>query len=300
MQIFAVPEHFAEARERKPCCPSALGVHNVDSDLTETPSPCPSDNGSDLLEDAAGGRRRHRSSGSISDSSVYDNGVGFLQSDACSTVQEEGFAPCMDVAALPLVTREPPALGKSPESGKNVLHLVANWAAQGHVWERPPLAQHADELICSHGDAGSRAVPSPAALRQLPLHSVHPSSWFAVLWHPLYRIPDADLQARFITYHSFGDGATACGNMRRSAAVRLAGCLMDVGDSTAMWTDHTVAAPDGKVVRWPCGMERELLELKDGADHLSRSAVYHFGPHGSVMADLLEHSDYKFVCSLRD
>jgi hypothetical protein len=302
MQIFAVPEHLedsqAEGRCRVPTLHS-LGVHNVDSELAETPSPSDGDGSSDILEDA-GVHRQRCTSGNISDGSVFDNGECFLQSDACSTFQESiehEFAPCGDVSSLPLVWREQPQTKNS--SSATVLHLVANWAANCHAWERPPLAQHIEELSGGHGDATGRKLPLPAALRHVPLHSIHPASWFAVLWHPLYRIPDADLKARFITYHSFGDAATLCGNAQQSPVVRLAGCLMGVGDSTAPWTDHTVTSPDGNVVRWPNGMERELKELEGGADALSKSTLYHTVANGSVVAEPLDHFDYKFVCSLR-
>ena len=40
-------------------------------------------------------------------------------------------------------------------------------------------------------------------LRNALLSELHPASWFAVAWYPVYRIPDAPLCARFLTFHSF-------------------------------------------------------------------------------------------------
>ncbi len=40
-------------------------------------------------------------------------------------------------------------------------------------------------------------------LRDARISELHPASWFAVAWYPVYRIPDAPLCARFLTFHSF-------------------------------------------------------------------------------------------------
>ncbi|XP_039140893.1 uncharacterized protein LOC120278059 isoform X1 [Dioscorea cayenensis subsp. rotundata] len=40
----------------------------------------------------------------------------------------------------------------------------------------------------------------------MDLQDLHPTSWFAVAWYPIYTIPDkgTNLRAAFLTYHSFG------------------------------------------------------------------------------------------------
>eukprot|EP00798_Chlamydomonas_sp_ICE-L_P015679 gene15679-21784_t len=40
-------------------------------------------------------------------------------------------------------------------------------------------------------------------LRSAKIAELHPASWFAVAWYPVYRIPEAPLCARFLTFHSF-------------------------------------------------------------------------------------------------
>ena len=62
----------------------------------------------------------------------------------------------------------------------------------------------------------SASIPRPMPASPMPgqlLHSsflrdarivdLHPASWFSVAWYPVYRIPDAPLCARFLTFHSF-------------------------------------------------------------------------------------------------
>ncbi|KAG1656982.1 hypothetical protein FOA52_007667 [Chlamydomonas sp. UWO 241] len=49
----------------------------------------------------------------------------------------------------------------------------------------------------------ARAHTGGAFLNDMRVSDVHPASWFAVAWYPVYRIPDAALTARFLTYHAF-------------------------------------------------------------------------------------------------
>ena len=68
------------------------------------------------------------------------------------------------------------------------------WSAKNHIGERLPLHQQVME-IC--GGDGAKHVLSSSKISEL-----HPYSWFAVAWYPLYRIPEAPLTARFLTFHS--------------------------------------------------------------------------------------------------
>jgi hypothetical protein len=45
--------------------------------------------------------------------------------------------------------------------------------------------------------------PKGSFLKDARISELHPASWFAVAWYPVYRIPDAPLCARFLTFHSF-------------------------------------------------------------------------------------------------
>eukprot|EP00210_Caulerpa_lentillifera_P008465 g8075.t1 len=59
-------------------------------------------------------------------------------------------------------------------------------------WFRRPLYDLMDEL--------TQEEPELATMK---LRDLHPASWFCVAWYPLYRIPDAPLLTRFLTFHSF-------------------------------------------------------------------------------------------------
>lgn len=242
-----------------------------------------------------------------SDCSALDTFM--LHSEVCSTQRDDSMmqyahaawysmhmerSAVSDPAELPGVARDPLAFKSGDHCPQ---HLVANWSATGPVWERPPLFLHVDEL-CSQPDGTVPGVPVPAALRSMPLQNIHPSSWFAILWHPLYRIPDDKLKARFITYHSFS-AVPPSGGGGGSAVCRLTGLLVDVGDSSAVWTDWSCGGPDGGVVRWQNPMERELECMRGAADELSRSVLYVLAPDGSMLPAPVDHSDYQFVCNLQ-
>jgi hypothetical protein len=63
---------------------------------------------------------------------------------------------------------------------------------------------------------------------------VHPASWFAVAWYPVYRIPDAPLTARFLTFYSFAqllevlNDAVSAARADLAAPCNLAGLPMPV------------------------------------------------------------------------
>ncbi|XP_042971804.1 uncharacterized protein LOC122303876 [Carya illinoinensis] len=38
----------------------------------------------------------------------------------------------------------------------------------------------------------------------MKLHELHPASSFSVAWYPIYRIPEGNFRASFLTFHSLG------------------------------------------------------------------------------------------------
>ncbi|KAG1679484.1 hypothetical protein FOA52_011083 [Chlamydomonas sp. UWO 241] len=76
----------------------------------------------------------------------------------------------------------------------------------------PPPPQPASSLSSPSAGpcdgAGARAAsegsaPPGSFLRTAKVADLHPASWFSVAWYPVYRIPEAPLCARFLTFHSF-------------------------------------------------------------------------------------------------
>ncbi|KAK4362646.1 hypothetical protein RND71_017887 [Anisodus tanguticus] len=69
---------------------------------------------------------------------------------------------------------------------------------------RRPLIETIQELVSGDGPSDCRSYGDPSILHTVSLHDLHPHSWFSVSWYPIYRIPDGNLRAAFLTYHSLG------------------------------------------------------------------------------------------------
>ncbi|BBM97395.1 hypothetical protein MPTK1_1g05380 [Marchantia polymorpha subsp. ruderalis] len=68
---------------------------------------------------------------------------------------------------------------------------------------RQPLFPKVKDLLKGVNSLNSHSVGDPTALDDLCLGDLHPASWYAVAWYPIYRIPEGPLRAVFLTYHSF-------------------------------------------------------------------------------------------------
>ncbi|KAH0984209.1 hypothetical protein GBA52_011386 [Prunus armeniaca] len=69
--------------------------------------------------------------------------------------------------------------------------------------QRKPFYNKIVELI-SVGTSNHHIFGDPSKLDCLNLHDLHPASWFSVAWYPIYRIPERNFRASFLTYHSLG------------------------------------------------------------------------------------------------
>ncbi|KAI5068091.1 hypothetical protein GOP47_0016436 [Adiantum capillus-veneris] len=80
---------------------------------------------------------------------------------------------------------------------------------------RKPLTDRIKELVskselCSDGD--------PHVLNNAKIEDLHPSSWFAVAWYPIYKIPDESFRSAFLTYHCLSclqSTCSSCANTNR-------------------------------------------------------------------------------------
>ncbi|WVZ14403.1 hypothetical protein V8G54_011969 [Vigna mungo] len=70
--------------------------------------------------------------------------------------------------------------------------------------QRQPLYEKIQELVRGNMPIQSSTYGDPTNLDSIKLRDLHPSSWFSVAWYPIYRIPDGNFRASFLTYHSLG------------------------------------------------------------------------------------------------
>ena len=70
--------------------------------------------------------------------------------------------------------------------------------------QRQPLYERIQELVRGDVPIQSKTYGDATKLDSINLRDLHPRSWYSVAWYPIYRIPDGNFRASFLTYHSLG------------------------------------------------------------------------------------------------
>jgi hypothetical protein len=166
----------------------------------------------------------------------------------------------------------------------------------------------------------SEGGPGPLLMEQ-QVAQLHPASWFSVAWYPVYRIPDAPLTARFLTFHSFAQVVINLRAQKDQAPARPMMPLMplqviglkwqnlqgerwlealqegrqqgdDGSSSTASGRGRGRMQHSSSVV--DVAWQTHLSELQATAERLSRgTALRILGQMGAEPADL-RHPDFEF------
>ncbi|MCD7449792.1 hypothetical protein HAX54_001529 [Datura stramonium] len=85
------------------------------------------------------------------------------------------------------------------------MELLFEYFESEQPQRRRPLFETIQEVVSGDGcPKNCRSYGDPTILHTVSLHDLHPHSWFSVAWYPIYRIPDGNLRAAFLTYHSLG------------------------------------------------------------------------------------------------
>ncbi|XP_030553261.1 uncharacterized protein LOC115757248 isoform X2 [Rhodamnia argentea] len=104
----------------------------------------------------------------------------------------------------------------SPSSGNNMssptenehfkdLELLFEYFEVEQPQQRQPLYDRIQELVGGCGPSRSGVYGDPSKLDSANLCDLDPRSWYSVAWYPIYRIPDGNFRAAFLTYHSLGN-----------------------------------------------------------------------------------------------
>jgi hypothetical protein len=142
-------------------------------------------------------------------------------SSACSDSEaSESACPSLDGWAASVLSAAPPPAGEPPQGPP-----LFEWSEAAPPHERPPLTDRVRGLALGGwggGGACGKGVAPPSSGASLLLTAtsadLHPASWFAVAWYPLYTLPTAtgraarDLGGAFLTLHSLAPppGGRAC------------------------------------------------------------------------------------------
>ncbi|KAG9441943.1 hypothetical protein H6P81_017797 [Aristolochia fimbriata] len=167
--------------------------------------------------------------------------------------------------------------------------------------QRQPLYEKIKELVKGEATSNLRMFGDPKTLESLHLHDLHPSSWYSVAWYPIYRIPDANFRAAFLTYHSLGHfihrDTPTCFNEDTGVVNPVVGLqsynaqgecwfrtMNSSGNSAADRTDSAVSS----------ALKQRLSTLEQTASVMARAAVCK-GNQKSVN----RQPDYEFFLSRR-
>ncbi|XP_056168538.1 uncharacterized protein LOC115676083 isoform X1 [Syzygium oleosum] len=85
------------------------------------------------------------------------------------------------------------------------LELLFEYFEMEQPQHRQPLYDKIQELVGGCGPSRSRIYGDPSKLISANLCDLDPRSWYSVAWYPIYRIPDGNFRAAFLTYHSLGN-----------------------------------------------------------------------------------------------
>ncbi|KAI0499572.1 hypothetical protein KFK09_017778 [Dendrobium nobile] len=168
--------------------------------------------------------------------------------------------------------------------------------------KRRPLFDKIQELILNDSSSNCHLFGDPSKLGCLNLKELHPASWYAVAWYPIYRIPEGSFRAAFLTYHSFGHF------VRRSTSNSTNGCINSVilpivglqsyNAQGEFWFEPTnlnprVVQTDSSMPKSPSGnFKGRLQSLERTASVMSRATIR----KGSLTCTN-RHPDYEFFLS---
>ncbi|KAK3225775.1 hypothetical protein Dsin_005637 [Dipteronia sinensis] len=162
--------------------------------------------------------------------------------------------------------------------------------------QRRPLYEKIQELVNGDGPSKLQVYGDPSHLNSINLCDLHPRSWYSVAWYPIYRIPDGNFRAAFLTYHSLGH------MIRRVAKVDSASTeafvvspvvgLQSYNAQSECWFQLSPSAVS-QASENPSGILKERLRTLEKTASLMARAVVNKGDQKSVN----RHPDYEFFHS---
>ncbi|KAH1207159.1 hypothetical protein GmHk_16G047404 [Glycine max] len=165
--------------------------------------------------------------------------------------------------------------------------------------QRQPLYEKIQELVRGHIPIESSTYGDPTKLDSINLRDLHPRSWFSVAWYPIYRIPDGNFRASFLTYHSLGHLV----RRRTSDLSTVGSCIVSptVGLQSynaqgECWFQLKHSAPAAEMVNLEPSLllKERLRTLEETASLMARAVV-----NKGNLTCTNRHPDYEFFLSRR-
>ncbi|OMO78035.1 hypothetical protein CCACVL1_14696 [Corchorus capsularis] len=102
------------------------------------------------------------------------------------------------------VVRSQPSPVSDDMTWSDCLEPVFEYFESEQPQQRRALYEKIQELVTEDVSPRCKMYGDPVYLNSIDMHDLHPRSWYSVAWYPIYRIPDGNLRAAFLTYHSLG------------------------------------------------------------------------------------------------
>ncbi|ONK73401.1 uncharacterized protein A4U43_C04F31100 [Asparagus officinalis] len=165
--------------------------------------------------------------------------------------------------------------------------------------QRRPLFEKIKELARGEVSSNCQIFGDSSNLECLNFHELHPASWFSVAWYPIYRIPDGNFRAAFLTYHSLGrflhrgTSSNVIGDVNQIVSPIVG--MQTYNDKGECWFAQRSFMTEKTMSTNPSGiLNKRLHTLENAASVMARAAVRK-GNQKSVN----KHPDYEFFLSRR-
>ncbi|CAM8911644.1 unnamed protein product [Rhodiola kirilowii] len=174
--------------------------------------------------------------------------------------------------------------------------LIFEYFESEQPQRRQPLFDKIKEL--TNGESlQQRVYGDPATLTSSDICDLHPRSWYSVAWYPIYRIPDGNFRAAFLTYHSLGHLAhreVSSKSSRVEVVSPIVGLLSCNAQCEGWFQPMDLKASDTARLSLSETIKERLKTLEHTATLLATSTV-----SKGDLTSVNRHPDYDFFTSRR-
>ncbi|XP_008436988.2 uncharacterized protein LOC103482551 [Cucumis melo] len=160
---------------------------------------------------------------------------------------------------------------------------------------RRPLFDKIHQLVEGDGCLQGKIYGDPTMLNSITLDDLHAGSWYSVAWYPIYRIPDGNLRAAFLTYHSLGHFVSRTSQDTNSCLVCPVVGLQSYNAQNECWFEPRESTSTfTSDLNPPRVLQERLRTLEETASLMARAVV----KKGNLNSGNT-HPDYEFFLSRR-
>ncbi|WJX66949.1 hypothetical protein P8452_51453 [Trifolium repens] len=185
-------------------------------------------------------------------------------------------------------------------TGSSDLELLFEYFECEQPQQRRPLYERIQELVRGEVPIQSKTYGDSTKLNSINLRDLHPTSWYSVAWYPIYRIPDGNFRASFLTYHSLGHLVRRSSNsdspILDSCVVSPAVGLQSYNAQGECWFQLSHSALTAEMIGIDASifLKERLRTLEETASLMSRAVV---NKGNQICTN--RHPDYEFFLSRR-